>query len=114
VWVTAAIDPGPATLAQMAAQIGVYLRPPGYGEMFTELGFGDLVERARAGARRSELAAEIPIELLQQVCAIGSETQIQERLASYRAAGASRIGVVPATAEDPAGQRVLAALKPRG
>jgi probable F420-dependent oxidoreductase len=112
VWVTVALDPGAPTLAQMAAQIGVYLRPPGYGEMFTELGFGDLVDRARAGARRGELAAEIPLELLHQVCAIGSDAQIQERLASYHAAGATRIGVVPATAEDPAARRVLAALKP--
>jgi probable F420-dependent oxidoreductase len=112
VWVTVALDPGAPTLAQMAAQIGVYLRPPGYGEMFTELGFGDLVDRARAGARRGELAAEIPLELLHQVCAIGSDAQIQERLASYHAAGAARIGVVPATAEDPAARRVLAALKP--
>jgi probable F420-dependent oxidoreductase len=112
VWVTVALDPGAPTLAQMAAQIGVYLRPPGYGEMFTELGFGDLVDRARAGARRGELAAEIPLELLHQVCAIGSDAQIQERLASYHAAGATRIGVVPATAEDPAGRRVLAALNP--
>ncbi len=113
VWLTVALDPGAATLTQMAAQIAVYLRPPGYGEMFTELGFGALVERARAGARRGELAAEIPHELLRQVCAIGSESEIQARLASYRAAGATRIGVVPATAEDPAGRRVLAALQPR-
>jgi len=113
VWVAVALDPGAATLAQMAAQIAVYLRPPGYGEMFTELGFGSLVDRARAGARRSELAQEITIELLRQVCAVGSESQIQARLASYRAAGATRIGIVPATAEDPAGHRVLAALRPR-
>lgn len=113
VWVTVALDPGAATLAQMAAQIAVYLRPPGYGEMFTELGFGALVQRARAGAKRSELAEQIPAELLCQVCAIGSETEINARLASYLAAGATRIGVVPATAEDPAGQRVLGALGPR-
>ena len=97
----------------MAAQIAVYLRPPGYGEMFTELGFGSLVERARAGARRSELAREIPIELLSQVCAVGSAGQIQARLEHYRAAGATRIGIVPTTAEDPAGRRVLAALGSR-
>ena len=113
VWVTVALDPGAATLAQMAAQIAVYLRPPGYGEMFTELGFGALVQRARAGARRSELAGQIPPELLGEVCAIGSEEEIAARLASYLAAGATRIGVVPATAEDPAGQRVLGALGPR-
>jgi probable F420-dependent oxidoreductase len=114
VWVTVALDPGAATLAQMAAQIAVYLAPPGYGEMFTQLGFGALVQRARAGARRSELAAEITVELLGQVCAIGSAEQIRERLESYREAGATRIGVVPATAEDPAGARVLAALALRG
>ena len=113
VWVTVALDPGAPTLAQMAAQIAVYLRPPGYGEMFTELGFGSLVERARAGAKRSELAQEITVELLRQVGALGSDSQIQTRLASYRAAGATRIGIVPATAEDPAGHRVLAALRPR-
>ena len=112
VWVTVAMDPGAATLAQMAAQIAGYLRPPGYGEMFTELGFGALVDRARAGARRSKLAEEITVELLGQVCAIGSREEIRTRLDAYRAAGANHIGIVPATAEDPAGQRVLAALSP--
>ncbi len=112
VWVTVALDPGTATLTQMAAQTAVYLRPPGYGEMFSALGFGSLVERARAGARRSELAAEIPLELLGQVCAIGSHEEIEARLAAYRAAGADRIGIAPATAEDPAGRRALAALRP--
>jgi probable F420-dependent oxidoreductase len=112
VWVTVALDPGAATLAQMSSQIAVYLRPPGYGEMFTELGFGSLVDRARANTRRSALAEDIKVELLSQVCAIGSSDEIQKRLAAYRAAGASHIGVVPATAEDPAGARVLAALRP--
>lgn len=113
VWVTVALDPGPATLAQMAAQTAVYLRPPGYGEMFTELGFGSLVQRARAAAKRSELAKEIGLELLGQVCAIGASGEIQTRLAAYLAAGAHHVGIVPATAEDPAGGRVLAALRPR-
>jgi probable F420-dependent oxidoreductase len=112
VWVTVAQDPGAATLAQMAAQIAVYLRPPGYGEMFAELGFGALVDRARTGARRGELAQEITTELLRQVCAVGSVGEIRARLASYRTAGATRVGIVPATAEDPAGHRVLAALGP--
>jgi probable F420-dependent oxidoreductase len=113
VWVTVAMDPGLPALAQMAAQTAVYLRPPGYGEMFAELGFGSLVERARAGVKRSELANEIGIELLSQVCAIGTRDEIQTRLAAYLASGASHVGVVPATAEDPAGRRVLAALSPR-
>jgi probable F420-dependent oxidoreductase len=112
VWVTVALDPGAATIAQLASQIAVYLRPPGYGEMFSELGFRSLVDRARAGAKRGELAREITIELLGQVCAVGSEDQIRARLARYRDAGATRIGIAPATAEDPAAQRVLSALRP--
>ena len=112
VWVAVAQDPGSAALAQLAGQTAVYLRPPGYGEMFKELGFASLVDRARAGARRAELAREITSELLEQICAIGSEDQIRRRLDSYRAAGATRVGIVPATAEDHAGRRLLAALAP--
>ena len=55
VWVPVALDPGDAAILQLAAQLAVYLAPPGYGEMFCELGFLDLVRRARAGARRAEL-----------------------------------------------------------
>jgi probable F420-dependent oxidoreductase len=112
VWISAALDPGPAALAQMASQLAVYLGPPGYGEMFAELGFASLVERARAGARRGELAPEIPRALIDQVCAVGSAGEIRRRLASYRDAGASRIGIAPSTAEDPAGHRLLSALRP--
>jgi probable F420-dependent oxidoreductase len=113
VWVAVSLDPGSASLAQMAAQTAAYLRPPGYGEMFTELGFGSLVQRARAGAKRSELAGEITVELLGQVCALGSASELRARLASYFDAGAARIAIVPATAEDPAGHRALAALGTR-
>jgi probable F420-dependent oxidoreductase len=113
VWVTVALDPGAPAIAQMAAQISVYLRPPGYGEMFAELGFGDLVQRARAGAKRRDLAEEIPFELLESVCALGSEREVHERLASYLQAGASHVAIVPATAEDPAGARALATLGAR-
>jgi hypothetical protein len=48
----------------VSAHLAVYLRPPGYGEMFAQLGFGSLVEQARAGTPRSELAAAIPFELI--------------------------------------------------
>jgi len=110
VWVAAALDPGPATFRQLASQISVYLRPPGYGEMFTALGFGDLVERARQGARRAELAEAIPREVIEAVCAIGTHAEVSSRLAAYHAAGADHVAIVPATAEDPAGHQLLAAL----
>jgi probable F420-dependent oxidoreductase len=112
VWVTVALDPGTETLRALAAQIAIYLRPPGYGEMFIALGHEALVARARQGAHRSELATSVPRELLEQVCAIGTEHDIRARLAEYHVAGAAHIGIVPATAEDPAGARVLKALSP--
>ncbi len=113
VWIPVALDPGPAARHQLAAQLAVYLRPPGYGEMFAALGFGDLVERARAGAPRLALAAAVPDALLASVGALGSPADIERRLAAYHDAGADEVALVPATAEDAAGEAVLAALRPR-
>ncbi len=110
VWVPVALDPGDAAFAQLAAQLAVYLAPPGYGDMFSELGFGGLVQRARGGARRAELAPTIPAELLAQVCALGTRREVAARVSEYHDAGADIVGVVPSTAEDPGGRRVLTAL----
>jgi len=110
VWVTAAVDPGPATHRQIASQLAAYLKPPGYGEMFADLGYGDLVNRARAGASRNELADAIPPQLPAAVGAIGATPEVIARIESYFDAGADHVGIVPATAEDQAGRRVLAAV----
>jgi probable F420-dependent oxidoreductase len=107
VWVPVALDPGAEAHAQLAAQLALYLAAPGYGEMFSQLGFSDLVSRARDGARRSELAASIPFELLEQVCALGSRDDVAGRISAYHAAGADVVGVVPVTAEDPGGRQAL-------
>jgi probable F420-dependent oxidoreductase len=107
VWVPAAVNPGDATHRQLSAQLAVYLAPPGYGEMFSELGFLDLVSRARAGAKRRELAAAVPVELLDQVCALGSPDRIAARLQAYHDAGADSVAIVPATAEDHCGAATL-------
>jgi probable F420-dependent oxidoreductase len=107
VWVPAALRPGEASLRQAANQLAIYLAPPGYGEMFCELGFADLVERARSGARRSELASAVPSELAEQLGAFGSREQVADRLRAYAQAGADTVAVVPVTAEDPAGRAVL-------
>ena len=77
--------------------------------MFAALGFGELVERARGGARRSELAAAVPFELLSEVGALGYGAEIAARISAYHEAGADVVGVVPSTAEDPGGRRALAA-----
>lgn len=112
VWVPAALDPGPETLRQLRGQLAVYLAPPGYGEMFTALGHGGLVEQARAGKPRAELAEAIPVELIEAVGAIGSVDDVVRRVREYHDAGASHVGLVPATAEDPAGRRLLTTLAP--
>jgi alkanesulfonate monooxygenase SsuD/methylene tetrahydromethanopterin reductase-like flavin-dependent oxidoreductase (luciferase family) len=109
VWVPAALDPGAAAHAQLAAQLAVYLGPPGYGEMFCALGFDDLVRRARAGATRRELAAAIPVELLDRVGALGTPDRVAERLRAYHEAGADCVAIVPCTAEDPGGRATLRA-----
>lgn len=110
VWVPVALDPGAAAHGQLAAQLAVYLSPPGYGEMFSELGFDDLVRTARAGATRRELAAAIPVELLDAVSALGTAESVAARLNAYREAGADCVAVVPATAEDPGARMTLGAL----
>jgi probable F420-dependent oxidoreductase len=107
VWVPAALRPGEAAVRQAAGQLAVYLGPPGYGEMFARLGYADLVDKARTGVRRAELAAAIPLGLLEQVGAFGDRKEVTARLQAYLSAGADTVAVVPVTAEDPAGQTVL-------
>jgi probable F420-dependent oxidoreductase len=107
VWAPVAVRPGEASLRQAANQLAMYLAPPGYGEMFCELGYAHLVERARGGARRSELAAAIPRELAEQLGAFGTPQQVAARLRAYLDAGADTVAVVPVTAEDPCGRAAL-------
>lgn len=107
VWLPIALDPGMASERQFARQLAVYLSPPGYGEMFCELGFDELVRRARRGDSLVELAALVPPEMYRLVGAVGSAEHIAERLDTYLKAGADTIAVVPATADDPGGRAAL-------
>jgi alkanesulfonate monooxygenase SsuD/methylene tetrahydromethanopterin reductase-like flavin-dependent oxidoreductase (luciferase family) len=54
------------------------------------LGFGELVDAARAGRPRGELAATIPRDLLDAVGAVGSREEIAARIAAYHDAGRRR------------------------
>jgi probable F420-dependent oxidoreductase len=111
VWVPGALDPGEEARAQLSRQLALYLGAPGYGEMFAELGFRALVDRARTvGVRRAELATSIPVELTEQVATVGSAAEITQRIAAYHDAGADHVAVAPATAEDPAGRSFFQAL----
>jgi hypothetical protein len=87
----------------LATAIGY--RTPGLG-----LKVGALVQRARDGAGRLELARAIPKELLEQVCALGSPDRLTQRIDAYHDAGADTVAVVPSTAEDPGGRAVLGAV----
>jgi probable F420-dependent oxidoreductase len=110
VWAPVALNPGDAAHAQLAAQLALYLGAPGYGEMFTALGFDDLVRQARTGATRRELAPAVPVELLDRVCALGDADRVAARLRAYREAGADCVAVVPSTADDPGGRSTLRAV----
>jgi probable F420-dependent oxidoreductase len=111
VWVPAALDPGERALGQLQGQLAVYLGAPGYGELFSSLGFESVVGRARSGARRAELAPDVPVELIAQVGALGAAAEVRRRVSAYHDAGADHVGIVPSTAEDPAGRGLLAALE---
>ncbi len=111
VWIAAAHEPNAEAIAQLARQVCVYLAPPGYGEMFRAAGFGALVARARAGEPQHQLARDVPRALLEAVAMLGDERTLRARLEDYGAAGADEIAVVPVTAGDDAGARVLAALR---
>lgn len=109
-WVVAAVDPGPATRAEVASQVSHYLAAPGYAAMFDGAGFAELVALARDRMPVAELAGRVPDELLAAVALYGSRCDVVDQLERYRAAGVD-VALVPATADDPAGERGLAAFR---
>jgi probable F420-dependent oxidoreductase len=111
-WIPACIDPTDVAIAQLSRGAVAYLAAPGYGEMFAAAGFGELVERARAGTPPAELLVDVPAELPRSIGLVGSEPEIRARAAEYRAAGVAELAIVPATAGDPGGRRTLEALAP--
>jgi probable F420-dependent oxidoreductase len=92
VWVPAALDPGEAARLQMIRELKVYLAAPAYAAMFRRAGLTD----------EDAIAAE--------VSAMGSLERLRERIAEYHSAGATTVALVPVTAEDPGGARLLQAV----
>jgi alkanesulfonate monooxygenase SsuD/methylene tetrahydromethanopterin reductase-like flavin-dependent oxidoreductase (luciferase family) len=111
VWLTCAIDPDPASTQQLLRAIVGYLAAPGYAEMISEAGFAELVDFARTRPHPKELLAAMPDELLGAIGLVGSPGAIKDRIEQYRAAGADEICLVPATAGDVGGFKVLEAMK---
>lgn len=92
VWVPAALEPGPAAREQVERELRVYLAAPAYVAIFRRAG---LVEPAAIAAA---------------VSAMGDEDEIRRRISEYHSAGATTVGLVPVTAEDPGGARLLSRL----
>jgi probable F420-dependent oxidoreductase len=112
VWLAAAIDPTDEERRWLSRGYVGYLPAPGYGEMFAEAGFGDLVEFARSRPHPKELAARIPDDLVDAVALIGDETTVRRRIDEYAVAGIAEIGLVVPSLEQPMGRRTLEALAP--
>jgi len=108
VWTTCAVEPGPLAVEQLRRGVVGYLSAPGYGEMFRQAGFGDLVGFALTAPHPTGLLARVPDELNAVVGLVGGADVVAARIGEYRAAGADDIVIVPAaTADDPAGERTL-------
>lgn len=113
VWLCCAVDPQPETIDQLKRAIVGYLAAPGYSEMMTQAGFGELVTFARTRPHPKELLAAMPDELIAAIGLVGDEATIEARIEQYRAAGADEICLVPATAGDATGERSLRAMSKR-
>ena len=113
-WLATVVGPSAAGIEQLRRGLVSYLSAPGYGEMFTEAGFGDLVRFARGRPHPGELLAAIPAELVGHVSLVGDEQAVRARLAEYAGAGVDEVALVPGSSEaDPAGVATLTALAPQ-
>ena len=110
VWLCCSVDPGQETIDQLLRAIVGYLAAPGYSEMISAAGFAELVEYARTRPHPRELLAAMPAELMSAIGLVGSQGQIEQRIAEYHEAGADEICLVPATANDPGGLQTLQAM----
>lgn len=109
-WVPAAVNGGDAAREQLRRTLVGYLAAPGYGEMFQEAGFADIVALARKGLHPRDLLAVVPDELVDSVGVLGDSGVVRDRLAAY-AGHVDELVVLPcSTDDDPAGVRTLRTL----
>ena len=109
-WLAAVVAPSDAGVEQLRRGLVAYLSAPGYGEMFAEAGFGDVVRFARTRPHPGELLAAIPAEIVGHVSLAGDRRAVRARLAEYASAGVDEIALVPGSSEaDPAGVATLTA-----
>src|SRR6202035_224543 len=100
-----------AGVEQLRRGLVAYMSAPGYGEMFAEAGFADVVGFARTGPHPRDLLAAIPAELVACVSLLGDEPAVRARLAEDADAGVDEIALVPGSSDaDPAGVGTLTVL----
>jgi alkanesulfonate monooxygenase SsuD/methylene tetrahydromethanopterin reductase-like flavin-dependent oxidoreductase (luciferase family) len=112
VWLCAAIDPTDEERAWLTRGFVGYLAAPGYGEMFIEAGYGELVEFARTKPGPKEVYASTPDDLIDQVALVGDEQTVRARIEEYAAVGVTEICVVPPAPDLPSCHRTLELLAP--
>jgi probable F420-dependent oxidoreductase len=112
VWLCAAIDPSEEERAWLARGFVGYLAAPGYGEMFIEAGYGELVDFARTKPGPKEVYARMPADLIDQVALVGSEQHVRDRIVEYEAAGVTEVCLVPPAPDLPSCSRTLELLSP--
>jgi len=111
-WLPAAVDPTPAARAQLMRSLVGYFPVRGYREVFVQAGFGAAVDLAAAGAPVDEVVAALPAAAAGTVALVGDAGTVRERITEYADAGLDEIAILPATADDPGGERTLVALAP--
>ena len=111
-WLAAAVDPTPEERRWLTLGYVGYLAAPGYGEMFADAGFGELVAFARTRPHPRHLAAAVPDEVLDAVALVGSAAHVAARIEAYAAAGLTEIGLVVPPLDSPSGRRTLETLAP--
>lgn len=112
IWLAAAVDPTDDERAWLSRGFVGYLAAPGYGEMFAEAGFGELVDFARTRPSPKEILARMPDDLIDHVALVGDEATVRRRIDEYAAAGIAEIGVVAPPPDLAIGSRTLEALAP--
>ncbi len=106
-WLVAAVDPTIEDIAQIRSAVVSYLAAPGYGEMFAQAGYPELVELARSGAHPRALLSAVPEGFERSVGLVGSRSEIAKLIESYADAGLDTVGVVPVTASGDFGMKAL-------
>lgn len=110
VWMAAAMNA--AQVEQVMRGLVAYVGQRGYGRMFADAGFVDLVDFARSGASPKQVLDAMPVELAETVAGIGTADEIRDRIRALGRAGADQVCIVPATAGDDTAAQVLTSLRP--